>query len=367
MAYEMYMRNILCPVTPSKLQLKIKNQNKTMNLINGDEVNILKKAGLTEISYDLLLPNVKYPFATYGAGRFVDADYFLKEFEEMKVSEKPFRWKLFRTMPNGRVLFDNNMLVTLEDYTIKEDAKEGFDVVVTIKLKQYRHHGTKIIKVSTPTDETEEAVASIEEVRETTNSPEPTEGETVTHTVVSGDSLWNIAKYYYGDGSKYTAIFEANKDKIQNPSLIYEGQVLTIPDAKNATAMSKKISETKKKTASQTQTQTQSNGSSDNAQSGSTSTVKVTVVNYGHVPPNQTFSIEYTANGKSNKLKNESGTKSYVVDVGSKVKVSFVPYLVDKVNVRNSGGSWTSTYFGGKYTYTCDNVNYDCKVLINWK
>ena len=65
MAYYFYMGKMLCPVAPSKLQLKIQNENKTLTLINEGEVNILKKAGLTDISFDLLLPNVKYPFATY--------------------------------------------------------------------------------------------------------------------------------------------------------------------------------------------------------------------------------------------------------------------------------------------------------------
>ena len=34
-----------------------------------------------------------------------------------------------------------------------------------------------------------------------------------------------------GNGSKYTVIYNANKDKIKNPNLIYPGQVLTIPSA----------------------------------------------------------------------------------------------------------------------------------------
>jgi nucleoid-associated protein YgaU len=50
-----------------------------------------------------------------------------------------------------------------------------------------------------------------------------------TYTVVKGDSLWAIAKKFYGDGSKYTKIASANKDKIKNPSLIYPGQKLVIP------------------------------------------------------------------------------------------------------------------------------------------
>ena len=51
-----------------------------------------------------------------------------------------------------------------------------------------------------------------------------------TYTVKSGDCLYNIAKKYYGDGSKYTKIYEANKKIIgSNSNLIKAGQVLTIP------------------------------------------------------------------------------------------------------------------------------------------
>lgn len=51
------------------------------------------------------------------------------------------------------------------------------------------------------------------------------------YTVVKGDCLWNIARKFYGSGAKYTLIFNANKGIIKNPSLIYPGQVLTIPTA----------------------------------------------------------------------------------------------------------------------------------------
>lgn len=49
------------------------------------------------------------------------------------------------------------------------------------------------------------------------------------HTVKKGDCLWNIAKKYYGNGSKYTKIYEANKSKIKDPHWIYPGQVFLIP------------------------------------------------------------------------------------------------------------------------------------------
>lgn len=50
-----------------------------------------------------------------------------------------------------------------------------------------------------------------------------------TYTVKRGDSLWAIAKRYYGNGSLWPRIFDANRNKIKNPNLIYPGQVLSIP------------------------------------------------------------------------------------------------------------------------------------------
>ena len=50
-----------------------------------------------------------------------------------------------------------------------------------------------------------------------------------TYTVKRGDCLWNIAKRFYGNGAKYTRIYDANTNKIANPNLIYPGQVFVIP------------------------------------------------------------------------------------------------------------------------------------------
>jgi nucleoid-associated protein YgaU len=52
-----------------------------------------------------------------------------------------------------------------------------------------------------------------------------------TITVQAGDSLSKIAKRELGDANKWHAIYEANKDRIKNPDLIYPGDVLTLPNA----------------------------------------------------------------------------------------------------------------------------------------
>lgn len=220
--YYFYLDKLLLPIAPEKLQLKIGNNNKTLTLINEGEINILKKAKLTEIDFDILLPNVKYPFATYN-NSFQNASYFLENIEKLKTSEKPFQFIVSRKMPNGKILFDTNIKVSLEDYTISEEAEEGFDVKVSIKLKQYKDYSTKTVQITIKQERPRPVVV------QTPSRPATTAPTTRTYTVVRGDCLWNIAKKYYGNGSQYTKIYNANRDKIKNPSLIYPGQVFVIP------------------------------------------------------------------------------------------------------------------------------------------
>ncbi len=49
-------------------------------------------------------------------------------------------------------------------------------------------------------------------------------------TVQKGNHLWGFAKRFYGEGILYTLIYEANRDRINDPNLIFPGQVFTVPD-----------------------------------------------------------------------------------------------------------------------------------------
>lgn len=60
--------------------------------------------------------------------------------------------------------------------------------------------------------------------------PAPAPVNVRRYTVVPGDTLWGISSRFYGNGSLYMKIYNANRDKISNPNLIYPGQVLVIPD-----------------------------------------------------------------------------------------------------------------------------------------
>ena len=223
--YDFYMGQLLLPVTPEKLTMKMNGQNKTVNLINEGEINILKSPGLTDIEFECDIPQVKHPYAVYPSG-FRGADYYLSIFEQCKVQKMKFQFIVCRKAPNGKNFFSCNIKCTLEDYKITEDAKEGFDLRVKITLKQWRDYGTKTVKIAISSQKVKAKAA---ETREIAEAPVPKASQ--SYTVVKGDSLWKIAKKFYGNGSQYTKILNANKDKIKNADLIYPNQVLTIPAA----------------------------------------------------------------------------------------------------------------------------------------
>ena len=194
--------------------------------MNEGEVNVLKKPGLTDIEFEVLLPNVQYPFSVYPNG-FQPSTTYLDQLEQLKVNQKPFPFIVNRMLPNGKLLFDTNMIVSLEDYEILETVDNGFDVTVRINLKQYQEYGTKrlnIKKTTTPSTSSkakETKKATVVKKRSTTSKKIPK-----TYTVKSGDTLWGICKKELGDGSKYPEIAKLNN--IKNANVIRVGQVIKL-------------------------------------------------------------------------------------------------------------------------------------------
>ena len=103
------------------------------------------------------------------------------------------------------------------------------DITRQISSSGYSHSATLIktdvgssLKTSTKSKDKKKPVKKV------TSSPSKST-EQRTYTVKKGDCLWNIAKKFYGNGSAYTKIYDANTNKIANPNLIYPGQVFVIP------------------------------------------------------------------------------------------------------------------------------------------
>ena len=87
------------------------------------------------------------------------------------------------------------------------------------------------VLVIPPADARASDATAPESVTQAPTAPSPPGTGTVTYTVKSRDTLYNIAVKQYGDGSLWRTIYEANRDKIPSPDRLAVGTVLVIPPA----------------------------------------------------------------------------------------------------------------------------------------
>jgi nucleoid-associated protein YgaU len=72
-------------------------------------------------------------------------------------------------------------------------------------------------------------VKGVSEVKADNLATPPAQQKVEYYVINKGDTLSAIAKRYYGKANDYPKIFEANREVIKNPDLIYPGQKIRIP------------------------------------------------------------------------------------------------------------------------------------------
>ena len=240
MAYYFFLGTLQLPVPPAKMSVAIHGKNKTINLINEGEVNLLKTPGLTTVSFDVRLPNTRYPWANYDnslenmAGNavasrmlgmsnifgFNKASHYLQQLEAFKKNKTPFRFIVTRMGQGLSLLFSTNMLVTLEDYTIAEDAaRDGFDVTCPVKLKEYRPFGTK--KATMQTDANGNQTLVVETPRDTSDKAIPN-----TVKVTTAASVYEAVKSIGGGTLDWRTV--AMNNAVENPVADVKGMTLRL-------------------------------------------------------------------------------------------------------------------------------------------
>lgn len=193
------------PVKPTDFNVTVAHRNTVVNVIQLGDINLLGKTGLRDVSLSSFFPAKSYNFSINSVIK--EPITCVNTLENWRNSGKPVRVIITDVL---------NMEATIESFTWGERDGTG-DIYYTIALKEYKKIKNK------------KSTATISTVPETTReTKDPDSNAGTTYTVKEGDSLWAISKKYYGDGSQYTKIYEANKDKIRDPNLIYKGVVLQI-------------------------------------------------------------------------------------------------------------------------------------------
>lgn len=203
-------QELTLPVTPPSYQWRCMGRVESVRLDQLGEINLPAGRRMGEGTLeDVLLPAQIYPFCVPGVS--ADPAGYLRTLEGWCRDGTRLRWIVSGTSVNLPVL--------LESVTSEEKGGTN-DLYVTLSLKEWRKPEAPAV----PAASGGAACAS----RDTQTGASSAK----TYTVQKGDCLWNIAQKYYGSGGEYKRLAAANPF-IKNPNLIYPGQVLTIPAAKN--------------------------------------------------------------------------------------------------------------------------------------
>ena len=206
---------IRLPVVPSEFERVINANYDTNNVIGLGDVAIFNGNGLAELSLSSFFPNNEYSFNAYSnVPKPYDIAHIFKEWKNKGAAV--------------RVIFtgtDINQEMYITNYSYGEKDGTG-DVYYSMDLLEYR-------PITVP-------VITENKLNNTQNTSRPTDNNSnnaststqKTHKVKKGDCLWDIAQKYYGKGSLYPKIKEANKSKypsLAKNNIIYVNWELIIP------------------------------------------------------------------------------------------------------------------------------------------
>jgi nucleoid-associated protein YgaU len=125
-----------------------------------------------------------------------------------------------------RVYLDNQPIT---DAPIKQDGTWALDMpqvdtgIYTLRLDEVDADGAVNSRIETPFKRESKEVLLAETSADGVLAPSAV-------TVQKGSTLWAISRSRYGRGILYARIFEANRDRIRDPDLIYPGQIFKLPD-----------------------------------------------------------------------------------------------------------------------------------------
>ena len=210
------------PVVPSSVGVNRSNNIDTQSVLKLGEVPIFNGTSLKTIELTSFFPNQEYSFCDYTG--------FMKPYQ---FSEKIQKW-MYEGKPLRIIVTDSptNMQCLIQQFdTVEQDGTR--DLYFTLNLVEYRP-----IEVPNLSNNNASSSSTSNSSNNSQNTSRPSETSTnsnnqqKSHKVVKGDSLWDIAQKYYGNGSLYPKIKEANKTKypsLSKSNVIYTNMELIIP------------------------------------------------------------------------------------------------------------------------------------------
>ncbi|NSJ25844.1 LysM peptidoglycan-binding domain-containing protein [Blautia glucerasea] len=214
------------PVLPEKIKVSVKGKTTSVSIDRFGEAVHKGKRDSIVISFSSFFP------AVYGR------NYCSCRPEEFKEPKKWHKWmqkRVEHSKPCHFVLeggpLSLNMYAYITSYSETESGGDVGSISYTVELKEYRK----------PTVKTYRKKKNGKSRTTTSGKRSNNKSKAKTYTVKAKDTLWNIAKKYYKDGKKRSAIYQKNKNVIEaaakkhgksssnNGKILFPGTKLKLP------------------------------------------------------------------------------------------------------------------------------------------
>lgn len=217
LTYNAEAEKLRIPVLPEMVTIKCGSNNSAVNVAGLGGITIKQDRPAYEFSWSSFFPATPFP------GVQVDK---LKKPKELV--DQLLEWKN-GTLPVHFIAtaLGLDVYCTIELFEYSESGGDVGTYQYSISLKEYREVTVRKVKLKTSGGKKK---ATTKKKSSKTKKRTNNKKKEKTYKVKKGDTLWAIAKKYYGSGSKYTKIYKANKKKIGgNPNNLKIGTVLSIP------------------------------------------------------------------------------------------------------------------------------------------
>lgn len=204
---------IQLPINPESIGSDFSKNHEDIVLVSGDERTIISGVNLKTTTITSFIPvhNTYYQ----ETGSIYEPMFYVNQIEKWMNTNAVIVLQITGTNINRRV--------TIRSFNWEEVGGAVGEISYTLELKEYKPITYDVVKNDALT-------SSLNPKPPQRPAPPKPQQSAKTYTVKKGDSLWKISQAYYGSGSKWPTIYNANKSVIgKNPNLIYPGQKLVIP------------------------------------------------------------------------------------------------------------------------------------------
>lgn len=219
LTYNSNKKKLRFPVLPEKIDISYGSADDSTYVHGKGEVSLSKKPSAIQVKFDSFFPAKPCQGSVKKPAKPKKAVEFLKAVQKLDGCAR------FIYTGGAKPIAMNCRI----SFQITEQGGDVGTIYYSILIKEYKEVKYRRITLKT--------TSGTADNKKTATTKPQTEGRASTqetqrtYTVVSGDCLWNISKKFYGDGTKYQKIVDANANlfKGRSPNMIYAGDVLVIP------------------------------------------------------------------------------------------------------------------------------------------